>query len=133
MVVSFEGFAAGNWLLIAVSPTLHLVASLLVRLPDTCINANPLVKAQSLVLHSVMQLCLSAELCVPNEALQGPFQIMAYMMQTLANLANEGCDAVVPLVLATGLGAAVWAARLWWNSAISQYEILQDAHSQPEP
>lgn len=81
MVVSFEGFAAGNWLLIAVSPTLHFVASLL----------------------------------------------------TLANLANEGCDAVVPLVLATGLGAAVWAARLWWNSAISHYQILQDTRLQPEP
>lgn len=81
MMLSFTGFEAGDWLLIAVPPALHVTASLL----------------------------------------------------TVANLAKQGCNAVVPTVLAIGLGASVWAGRLWWKSSVSGYATLQDTQLQAEP
>ena len=55
------------------------------------------------------------------------------VMQTVANLAKQGCNAVVPSVLAIGLGASAWAGRLWWKSPASGYASLQDAQLQTEP
>ncbi len=54
-------------------------------------------------------------------------------MQTVANLAKQGCNAVVPTVLAIGLGASAWAGQLWWKSSASGYAILQDTRLQAEP
>ena len=55
------------------------------------------------------------------------------VMQTVANLARQGCHAVIPIILAIGLGAAIWAARFWWKSSAVGYETLQDAQTLTEP
>ena len=55
------------------------------------------------------------------------------VVQTLANLAKRGCDAVVPLTLAIASGAAAWAARSWWQTTTSGYTHLDEAALQQEP
>ena len=55
------------------------------------------------------------------------------VVQTVANLAKQGCNTVVPTVLALGLGASAWAGRLWWKSSASAYATLPDTRLQAEP
>ena len=54
-------------------------------------------------------------------------------MQTVANLARPACAVVVPVVLATGVATAVWAATFWWKASTSGYANLGDAQMHAEP